>query len=81
MNVRRSVNAPAVVCLVIAVLLPALYVAGYFALSKTSSGATPDHWCRIYQFQWQAEVFKPAAKVESAITGDTVSTYWQPPTP
>jgi hypothetical protein len=61
------------------ILLPAvLYVAGYLALSRTSPGATPDHWCRIYRLKWQAEIFKPAAKVESVITGDEVSTYWMP---
>ena len=61
------------------ILLPAvLYVAGYLALSRTSSGAIPDHWCRIHRLKWQAEIFKPAAKVESVVTGDEVSTYWMP---
>jgi hypothetical protein len=60
------------------ILQPAvLYVAGYLALSRTSPGA-PDHWCRIYRLKWQAEIFKPAAKVESVITGDEVSTYRMP---
>ena len=76
---RRTANAIAVPCLFIAVVLPlVLDVAGYFALSRTSTGAAPDHWCRIYRLKWQAEIFKPAAKVESVITGDHVSTYWMP---
>jgi hypothetical protein len=48
------------------------------ALSRTSLGAAPGHWCRIYRLKWQAEIFKPAANVESVITGDHVSTYWMP---
>ncbi|MGI8979704.1 MAG: hypothetical protein ACR2FY_10790 [Pirellulaceae bacterium] len=79
MHERRFINTVTVSCLLIAVLLPlVLCVAGYFALSRTSTGATPDDWCRIYRLQWQAEIFKPAAKVESAVTGDKVSTYWMP---
>ena len=79
MNKDRRINATVVVCLVSVILLPlVLYVGGYFALSRTSTGATPDDWCRIYRVEWQAEIFKPAARVESAITGDEVSTYFMP---
>ena len=72
-------NLAIVACLVSVILLPlVLYVAGYFALSRTSPGPTADSWCRIYRLEWQTEIFKPAAKVESAITGDEVSTYFMP---
>jgi hypothetical protein len=79
MQADRRVNLAVAVSLISLILLPSvLYVGGYFALSRTSGGATPDDWCRIYRMKWQAEIFKPAAKVESMITGDEVSTYWMP---
>ena len=77
-------SVPALTCLAgfaTLLLLLVVYIAGYFALSVTQWGATPDAWCRIYPLQWQAEIYKPAAKVESAVTGDDVSTYWQPANP
>lgn len=75
---ERRVSATAIVLIVVAILLPAIYVAGYFALSKHSPGATAEDRCRMYRLNWQAQIYKPAAKVESAVTGDTVSTYWMP---
>ena len=78
MSERKRVNPTAVACLVIALLLPGLYVAGYFGLSVKHPGPVADSFCRIYRSKWQAEIYKPAAKVESAITGDDVVTYWQP---
>jgi hypothetical protein len=59
----------------------AIYVGGYFALSVRHPGPVAESWCRIYQRKWQAEIYKPAAKVESVLTGDAVITYWQPPSP
>jgi hypothetical protein len=79
MSERRHVNVPAIICLVIAILMPALYAAGYFLLSIRHPGPDADSFCRIFEQQWQAEIYKPAASVESAVTGDEISTYWQPP--
>jgi hypothetical protein len=79
MNKRRSVSAITVSCLVIALVLPlVIYVTGYFALSRPMPGAFADAWCRCYRLKWQVEIFKPAAKVESAVTGNEISTYWMP---
>lgn len=69
--------AAAAIVLFVLVLL-GTYVGGYFALSTNTSGATPDDRCRVFRVEWQAKIYKPAAKVESAITGDAVITYWMP---
>jgi hypothetical protein len=81
MKERRLTDATAVICLAVAMLLPLAYVTGYFALSTNSTGATPEHRCRMYQSRWLTTIFKPAAKVESVVTGDKVSTYWMPGKP
>jgi len=78
MNEPRRVSVVVVFCLVIMILLAVSYTAGYFALSRSSPGATPEHRCRIFRLKWLASIYKPAAKVESAVTGDKVSTYWMP---
>ena len=78
MDEPRHVNAIAVVCLPFVVLLPVSYLAGYFFLSKHSPGATPEHRCRMFRSRWLVSIYKPAAKVESTVTGDKVSTYFMP---
>lgn len=79
MNQRRPVNAITVSCLLTALLLPlVIYITGYFVLSKPMPGPFADSWCRCYRLKWQTEIFKPAAKVESALTGNEISTYWMP---
>lgn len=78
MDAPRRVSVVAVVAVVLAFLLPASYVTGYFALSKNTPGATPEHRCRVFRQKWLTTAYKPAAKIESAMTGDTVSTYWMP---
>jgi hypothetical protein len=78
MNQRRNFAAAVVASLIIALLLCVPYGGGYFALSVKHSGATSDDWCRIFKHQWLVEFYKPAAKVESVLTRDEVTTYWQP---
>jgi len=81
MEERRRINAPAIACVIIVIAVFVVYVGGYFALSDGSKGATSDDRRRIFSTQWLTQIYKPAARVESAITGDSVSTYWMPPTP
>lgn len=75
----RPVNAVIVSCLIVVVVLPlVLYVAGYFALSKSMSGPVAESRCRCFRTQWQVEIYKPAARVETVLTGDDVTTFWLP---
>ena len=78
---RRPAVAVAVALLLISMLLVAAYFGGYFALSVKHSGATSDDWCRIFRSAWLTKLYQPAARVESALTGDDVCTYYQPPSP
>src|SRR4029453_9643458 len=81
MSERRYVNAAAVVCLLLAMLLVTVYLGGYFAFSTKHSGATADDFCRIFRSPWLTAIYKPAAKVESAVTGDEICTYTSLPLP
>ena len=55
-------------------LLPTAYVVGYFLLCDIDNGAV----CyRTYAREWLAEVYGPAANLESLVTGKRVETaYW-----
>jgi hypothetical protein len=75
MEARRSWPAPFVIGVLLLAALVGAYFGGYWALSVKHSGATPDDWCRIFRTPWLAEIYKPAAKVESLVTGDEVTTY------
>ena len=78
MDEARRVSPPTIAGLAIAFLLVASYSAGYWGLSRHSPGATPDDHCRIFRAQWLATIYQPAAKVEGALTGKEVSTWWMP---
>ena len=54
------------------VLLFMIYVRAYFAMSYPVSDEVYGRWHRVFQSHWQAEFFKPAARVESFITGTEV---------
>jgi hypothetical protein len=58
----------------LAVLIP--YTAGYYLLGKIGTLAIPEGMVRVrsYRHQWQSEVYRPAAKVESLLTGREVWT-------
>lgn len=81
MNERRQASAPVLVALAIVGLVLASYGAGYYLLGTVHSGATPEHWCRIYEWQWLKVIYEPVAEVESAVTGQEIDTYWMPPYP
>lgn len=77
----RTVNAAAVAFLLMLVLFLTVYFGGYFALSVKHSGATANDWCLIFRSPWLTKLYQPAARIESALTGDEVCTYYQPPSP
>lgn len=79
---RKKSNWPLIAALMLAVLLlpAAAYFGGYFALGGigTLSTGSATYMCRVFPAQWQADVFRPAAKVESFFTGQEVKTVYIP---
>ena len=81
MNERRGNSdwATGVAAVATLVLVPlSLYVAGYFALGSkwdvlTETGPQ-DSYLRAFGTSWQAQLFRPAASVESFLTGNDVET-------
>lgn len=75
---RKKSNWPLIAALLLAVaLLPAAaYFGGYFTLGGigTLSTGSATYMCRVYSAQWQADIFRPAARVESFFTGQEVKT-------
>jgi hypothetical protein len=74
---RTSAGAPIVVALLILSALIVPYAAGYFWLSIPVEGLGEyerERMVRIYQWRWQAGIFRPAAMVESALSPYDVST-------
>jgi|GEM_PF-2537338 len=76
MDERRGLSAPVAACLslVLALLLPLIYVGGYFAMGTPNPSLNGAALLREYSAQWQATVFVPAAKLESALRGLEVET-------
>jgi hypothetical protein len=74
---RTSAAAPILVALVILSVSTVPYVAGYFWLGVPADGlglyARP-RMVRLYPSRWLAEIFRPAAMIESAVTPYMVST-------
>jgi hypothetical protein len=75
---RKKADWPVVAAMVLAVALVAplaLYVGGYFALAKTTTGVGPRKATeRLYDSAWQFRIFQPAAKVEAFLTGTEIIT-------
>ena len=82
MQVRCPNIAPAISgILAVLVLLPLLYVCGYFGLADTI-GISNGCRIRMYGWQWAATIYEPAARVESAVADASivvipVSQAWQ----
>jgi len=72
----KKADWPVVAAVLAALVLVPLgvYVGGYFALSRKHE-ELPGLWVRFYGTRWQAEIYAPAAQAESAITGDSVTTF------
>lgn len=54
-------------------VLGAIYLGGYFGLC-TGTFATTDGKCRAYRTEWEAQIFRPVALAEGAVTGGLVET-------
>jgi hypothetical protein len=61
-----------IVALWLSVLTAAFYVVGYFALSESMPGLSPGSHYRVFPSPWLTTIYKPAAHVESAVTGEQV---------
>ena len=73
MQVRRPPNSVLIALLALLIVLPfVIYVREYFARSYPVSDEVYGRWYRVFQSHWQAEFFRPAARVESLITGTEV---------
>ena len=74
---RTSAAAPILIALLILTVLLVPYVAGYFWLSVPVSGLgvySRERMVRLYRSRLLAEIFRPAAMIESAVTPYIVST-------
>jgi hypothetical protein len=63
------------ILIIAAVILAAAlggYIGGYYLMADRAS--LGDVTLHIYEGQWQADCFKPAAKIESLLTGREVTT-------
>jgi len=72
---RSSAAAPILAALAIVLTLPLGYIGGYFWLGvmfDASNSAPPPYLFRLYRYEWLAEGFRPAAKVESWFLGGHV---------
>jgi hypothetical protein len=82
---RKNADWLVVATLVLAlvVLLPVVYFGGYVALGGVGTVSTQyeTKMCRFYPAQWQADVFWPAAQVESFLAGHEIKTGHMPSAP
>jgi hypothetical protein len=63
----------------IIIVLLAAYVVGFFTMSRVGTATNGAHTVRfhIFQSKWQAELFRPAAKVESLLDGRDFDTAYK----
>ena len=65
--------------LVLGIALPfVIYFPPYFALSRPAFTGANKSYERVFRSQWEAEIFRPVAKVESLITESDVYVEWIP---
>jgi hypothetical protein len=80
---RRKGDWLVVAALVLAVVVVSLslYVWGYIALGVLGTESTKyeTKMCRFYSTQWQAYMFRPAARVESVLARREITTGHMPP--
>ena len=84
MTSRPSIAAPILAVLAIVLLaLGAAYLGGYFWLGQRFD--YDETAARLYPQQWMANSFKPAARLETWLTGVEVQSHYlaspQPPPP
>lgn len=72
----RSFVPIAAAAIMLAVCLTA-YIAGYFAATDGVGTLPPTgEQVRVFNYEWQAQLFAPAAKVESVFAGREVNPEW-----
>jgi hypothetical protein len=73
---RKRADWPIIVAVLLALVLAplAIYVGGYFAVSRYISDRGRSF--RRFEYAWQGYVFFPAATVESLIRGEEVLPVW-----
>ena len=85
MTSRTSTAAPILTLVVILLASLLAYFGGYFWLGvrtqgqgKNLAGVPVEYTQRIFHHDWQISIFAPAAWVESAATGHTVTLHrWE----
>jgi hypothetical protein len=77
MTSRPSTAAPIMAVLAIVLVTLGAYAWGYIQLANRVDvqwDSKPTASCRSYRYQWMATAFKPAAQIESWLTGVWVET-------
>ena len=71
MTTRPSTVAPILAVLAVALVTLGAYVGGYLCLGQEMPYGAPGATGigRVYHHHWQAQVFRPAAKIESLARG------------
>jgi hypothetical protein len=62
----------AFIALLILLVAPAIYVAGYFWAGNYHQNLVKTVVIRSYDFTWEKTVFSPAGKVEQRLTGKEI---------
>jgi hypothetical protein len=79
---RKKADWTILAALVLAVVVVplAVYFGGYVAMGNTGTVSTKHEskMCRFYSTQWQADLFWPAAQVESFLAGHDIKTGHMP---
>jgi hypothetical protein len=72
---RRSGLLPIAV-VIVALVVPTIYVLAYIALGTAATATIGPQSLnvRVYPYEWQERLFRPAAKVESALSGREIET-------
>jgi hypothetical protein len=79
MNDKPSNSAWIVSALFVVMLLPMIYVAGYFALSTVTVDGFSRHAMRIFPNEWIASKYRPLARLESTVRGKSYIVAWPAP--
>ena len=76
MDEKRRPPLITLAVIVVALLVPTLYGLAYIALgtAATATIGPQSFSVRVYSYEWQERLFRPAAKVESAWSGQEIET-------
>jgi uncharacterized RDD family membrane protein YckC len=76
MDEPRQPGLLPIAIIVVALLVSTLYVGAYASLGSagTATIGPRTYTLRVYSHEWQERLFRPAAKVESALSGREIDT-------